>query len=71
MFDLGDLVKFNTTSTIYEEIVAKNNIGIITERKLLAGYSSNEFIEYKFWGYDVLVNGSVKLNVPEECLREY
>lgn len=72
-FKPGDLVKVKPSSTIYSVIVKNRNMGIVKKEAVLMYYHDWETdgVTQEYWAYDVIIEGKVHRNVPEEALERF
>lgn len=72
-FTIGDLVKFRPNSPIYSVMHNKHSFGIISRSaRLLYVHDWEDTDVFKeFWAYDILVEGQIFKNVPEEGLERF
>jgi hypothetical protein len=71
-FEIGDIVFVKSYSPLYPSLKRVTNFGIIKgEARLLYVHDwETEEVRKEFWAYDILIEGQVFENVPEEGLRK-
>ena len=71
-FEIGDIVFVKSYSPLYPSLKRATNFGIIKgEARLLYVHDwETEEVRKEFWAYDILIEGQVFENVPEEGLRK-
>ena len=71
-FEIGDIVFVKSYSPLYPSLKRSINFGIIKgkARLLYVHDWETEEVRKEFWAYDVLIEGQVFENVPEEGLRK-
>jgi len=72
-FQIGDLVNFRPNSPIYSVLSSKHSIGIISKsaRLLYVHDWEDSEVLVEFWAYDILVEGHIFKNIPEDGLQEF
>ncbi len=70
-FEIGDLVYIKGHSPLFPVLSDSNSFGIIKgEARLLYCHDwETEEVVKEFWAYDVIVDGQIFQNVPEEGLQ--
>lgn len=71
-FKISDLVKFRPNSPIYSILSNKSVFGLITRSARLMyvhDWEDKEVLK-EFWAYDILIEGQIFKNVPEEGLEK-
>ncbi len=70
-FEVGDIVFIKSYSPLFPSLRRANNFGIIKgkARLLYVHDWETEEVLKEFWAYDVLIEGQVFENVPEEGLK--
>jgi|TARA_R110000824_G_C14863460_1_gene641488 hypothetical protein len=70
-FDIGDIVYIEPGSPLYPALASDDSFGIIkgSGRLLYVHDWETEEVLKEFWAYDVIVEGQVFENVPEDGLR--
>ena len=71
-FEIGDIVFVKSYSPLYPSLKRAVNFGIIKGKARLLYVHDWETGEVRkeFWAYDILIEGQVFENVPEEGLRK-
>jgi len=70
-FEIGDLVYIRSNSPLYTVLSDSSSFGIIKGEAILLyvhDWETEDVIK-EFWAYDVIVEGQVFKNVPEEGLK--
>ena len=71
-FEVGDIVLIKSHSPLYSVMSDSNSFGIIKKKARLMyvhDWETEEVIK-EFWAYDVIVEGKVFENVPEDGLKK-
>lgn len=69
-FSVGDIVEIRPSNPLYEVLSGGTNFGIIKKgaRLMYVHDWETEDVIKEFWAYDILVQGEVFKNVPEQGL---
>lgn len=70
-FDVGDIVYVRSDSPLYPALKSRDSFGIIKKKARLMylhDWETEEVLK-EFWAYDVIVEGQVFENVPEDGLK--
>jgi hypothetical protein len=70
-FNIGDIVHIETGSPLYPALTSNDSFGIIkgSGRLLYVHDWETEEVLKEFWAYDIIVEGQVFENVPEDGLK--